>query len=203
MFKKSFLVSCFIVCVVVASTVFCTRPQKTSDWTPKRINKCIELLEAGQPIYYKSAYGGYDKGLEMARTWADYIVYNMEHNPIDFTLLREFMRGLVDGGPTKSGHRTPTVIAIVPGLGVDVPTFKGGSWMVQQALAQGVHGVHLCKARDPEQSGSSSRTPGIRFMNRLWTNWELVSGGGEATSLRRGSGGFPGKNTWKRPMCGH
>jgi 4-hydroxy-2-oxoheptanedioate aldolase len=42
------------------------------------------------------------------------------------------------------------VIAIVPVLGVDEVTFKGGSWMIQQALAQGVHGVHLCRAQDPE-----------------------------------------------------
>jgi 4-hydroxy-2-oxoheptanedioate aldolase len=27
---------------------------------------------------------------------------------------------------------------------------QGGGWMVQQALACGIHGVHLCRARDPE-----------------------------------------------------
>jgi 4-hydroxy-2-oxoheptanedioate aldolase len=74
----------------------------------------------------------------------------MEHSPLNFTLLRNFMSGLVDGGPTPSGHRTPTVIAIVPVLGIDETTFMGGSWMIQQALAQGVHGVHLVRARDPE-----------------------------------------------------
>ena len=123
---------------------------QSKTWQPKRINKCIELLEAGQPVYYDYAYGGYEEGKKMAQTWADYIVYNMEHKPLDFTLLHEFMRGLVDGGPTPSGHRTPTVIAIVPVLGIDEETFKGGSWMIQQALAQGVHGLHLGRARDPE-----------------------------------------------------
>ena len=117
---------------------------------PKRINKCIELLEAGQPIYYIAGYGGYEEGIEMSQTWADLILYNMEHKPVDFTLLHEFMRGLVDGGPTPSGHRTPTVIAIVPVLGIDQNTFMGGSWMIQQALAQGIHGLHLVRARDPE-----------------------------------------------------
>jgi hypothetical protein len=119
-------------------------------YTPKRINKCIELLEQGQPIYYDAACGGYELGRQKAQTWGDYIIYNMEHNPLDFTQLREFMRGLVDGGPTPSGHRTPTVIAIVPVLGMDEETMMAGSWMVQQALAQGVHGVHLVRARDPE-----------------------------------------------------
>jgi len=56
----------------------------------------------------------------------------------------------VDGGPTPSGHRTPTVIAILPVSGVDLVTFKGGEWLIQQALAQGVHGIELIRARDPE-----------------------------------------------------
>ncbi len=124
--------------------------KKTSTWTPKRINKCIELLEAGQPIYYAAGYGGYEEGKAMAQTWGDYIIYNMEHNPLDFTRLRAFMQGLVDGGPTPSGHRTPTVIAIVPVLGIDDDYLEGGAWMIQQALAQGVHGLHLVRARDPE-----------------------------------------------------
>jgi 4-hydroxy-2-oxoheptanedioate aldolase len=121
-----------------------------SSWTPKRINKCIELLEMGQPIYYAAGYGGYDEGRKLSQSWADYIIYNMEHNPLDFGLLREFMQGLLDGGPTPSGHRTPTVICIVPLLGLDEHTIKAGSWMIQQALAQGVHGMHLVRARNPE-----------------------------------------------------
>ncbi len=121
----------------------------TAGYRPGRINKSIELLEDGQPIYYAAGYGGYEKGLAMADTWADYIVYNMEHQPLDFAALRAFMRGLVDAGPTPSGHRTPTVIVVLPLLGLDEETVKSGGWMVEQALAQGVHGVHLARARDP------------------------------------------------------
>lgn len=125
-------------------------PPVASKYQPKRVNKCIELLESGQPIYYSAAYGGYEEGLKMAKTWGDYIVYNMEHQPLDFSALRGFMQGLVDGGPTPSGHRTPTVIVVLPLLGLDETTVKTGGWMIQQALAQGVHGVHLARARDPE-----------------------------------------------------
>jgi 4-hydroxy-2-oxoheptanedioate aldolase len=139
-----------IFMIIILLTADLAYTQGTSEnWLPKRINKCIELLETGQPIYYAAGYGGYEKGKEMAQTWADYIVYNMEHQPLDFSLLREFMKGLVDGGPTPSGHRTPTVICIVPVLGLDEATIRAGSWMIQQALAQGVHGLHLVRARDP------------------------------------------------------
>jgi 4-hydroxy-2-oxoheptanedioate aldolase len=116
---------------------------------PKRVNKCIELLEQGQPIYYIDGGGGYEEGKKLAQTWADYIWYDMEHAPFDVSRLRAFMRGLVDGGPTPSGHRTPAVIVTLPVLGLDAETMKGGSWMVQQVLACGIHGVHLCRAREP------------------------------------------------------
>ena len=121
-----------------------------SDYQPRRVNKSIELLERGQPIYYDASTGGYEEGMRMAGTWGDYIIYNVEHVALDFAALREFMRGLVDAGPTPSGHRTPTVIVSLPLLGLDEATVTAGGWMVQQALAQGVHGVHLARARDPE-----------------------------------------------------
>jgi 4-hydroxy-2-oxoheptanedioate aldolase len=140
-----------LICVFFSAVFQNAYPQESKEnRQPKRINKCVELLESGQPVYYMNAYGGYEEGLKMAQTWADYIDYNMEHNPLDFKLLREFMKGLVDGGPTPSGHRTPTVICSVPLLGLDKETVKAGAWMIQQALAQGVHGLHLVRARDPE-----------------------------------------------------
>jgi len=71
-------------------------------YKPKRINKAIELLAEGQPIYYTTVVGGagYEEGKKMAQTWADYITYEMEHGALDFSALRAFMQGLVDGGPT-------------------------------------------------------------------------------------------------------
>jgi 4-hydroxy-2-oxoheptanedioate aldolase len=116
---------------------------------PKRINKAIELLEQGQPVYYTMGMGGYDEGVKMAKTWADIIIYDMEHGPVNMAGLREFMRGLVDGGPTKSGHRTPAVIPQLAVGGWDEATMRANAWMVQQVLATGAHGIHLCHATDP------------------------------------------------------
>jgi 4-hydroxy-2-oxoheptanedioate aldolase len=116
-----------------------------------RINKAIELLAEGQPIYYTSAEDrGYQGGCAAARTWADYITYEMEHGPFDVGQLHDFMRGLVDGGPTASGHRTPTVIVTLPVTGADPDVFHANQWMVSQTLAAGVHGILLCHAESPE-----------------------------------------------------
>jgi 4-hydroxy-2-oxoheptanedioate aldolase len=117
---------------------------------PKRINKAIELLEQNQPIYYTGGHGGFDEGVKLGQTWADYINYEMEHGVFDLSQLREFMKGLVKGGPTKSGHRTPAVIVTLPVLGYDEASMKANYWVIHQVLACGVHGILLCHARSPE-----------------------------------------------------
>jgi 4-hydroxy-2-oxoheptanedioate aldolase len=121
-----------------------------SQTQPRRVNKAIELLEQGQPVYYTTSRGGYEEGKELARTWADYINYELEHGAFDVTRLRDFMRGLADGGPTASGHRTPAVVASLPVLGLDGASMRANLWVVQQVLASGVHGVLLCRARSEE-----------------------------------------------------
>lgn len=119
-------------------------------WTPKRINKVIELLEMGEPVYYTQIDGGgYEDGKRLAQTEADYITYNLEHSSLDMTRLREFMRGLVDGGPTKSGHRTPAVIVVTPSIGWDQHAMRANQWMLQHIMAAGVHGMLLPHAVDP------------------------------------------------------
>jgi 4-hydroxy-2-oxoheptanedioate aldolase len=120
---------------------------------PKRINRAIELLEHGQPIYYTGSHSGtegsFDQGKKDAQTWADYISYDMEHAPYDVKGLAEYMRGLAAGGPTRSGHRTPAVIVNVPVNGIDAAAVRANAWMFQQVLATGIHGVLLTHADDP------------------------------------------------------
>ena len=120
-------------------------------YKPKRINTMIELLEAGQPVYDISVEGaGYEEGKKLAKERYDLIQYQMEHGVFEPHLLRQFMQGLVDGGPTKSGHRTPTVIVTLPVLGLDEQTVKNNHWVIEQILSAGVHGLMMCHARNAE-----------------------------------------------------
>lgn len=160
------------------------QPQATSEAPtpkPKRLNKCIELLEQGQPIYYTMATGGYDEGKKLAQTWADMIIYDMEHGPLDLVGLEGFMRGLVDGGPTKSGHRTPAVVPQLPVGGWDEATVQASYWMFHQCLDMGVHGIHLCHAGTAGAVRTMVRSVRYPF-NRIGVDPECPEG-------RRGSGG--------------
>jgi len=115
-----------------------------------RVNRVIELLEQGQPVYYVTQRElSFDQGVAMAQTWADYIRVDLEHGAFNLTALGEFMRGLVAGGPTRSGHRTPTVVAELPTDGTDEMVMRANAWMIKQVLAQGVHGILLCHTESP------------------------------------------------------
>jgi 4-hydroxy-2-oxoheptanedioate aldolase len=120
---------------------------------PKRINRAIELLAEGQPIYYTGSHSGtegsFEQGKKDAQTFADYISYDMEHAPFDVKGLADYMRGLAAGGPARSGHRTPAVIVNVPVNGTDEAVVRANAWMFQQVLATGVHGIMLTHADTP------------------------------------------------------
>lgn len=115
-----------------------------------RVNKAVELLAQRQPVYAEFVDSGdapgYAGGKALAQTWADYITYDMEHGAFDVSGLLQFMRGLGENGPTRSGHRTPAVIVTLPLDGIDEQSVRSNSWMIKQALASGVHGLLLCHA---------------------------------------------------------
>lgn len=143
------LLTAFVAALLIGF-VYGQAPEPAGD-KPARINKVIELWEQGQPVYYDTTnVGGYEQGRKMAATAGDYINYEMEHGVLDFIALREFMRGLADAGPTKSGHRTPAVIVTLPVLGLDESSVRVNHWAIHQTLGAGVHGILLCHARAPE-----------------------------------------------------
>lgn len=119
-----------------------------------RINRAVALLASGQPIYYVGGHTGHtlthEQGGEDAATWADYINVGMEHGAFDMTGLSAYVKGMVAGGPTASGHRTPTVIVEVPVDGSSESVVRNNAWQFRQILARGVHGILLCMAESAD-----------------------------------------------------
>ena len=140
------------LCAVIACALLVGGTQAQAP-KPKRINRAIELLASGQPIYYTGSHSGtagtFEQGKLDAATFADYLSYDMEHAPFDVRGLSEYMKGLAAAGPTRSGHRTPAVIVNVPVNGTDEITVRANAWMFHQVLATGVHGILLCHADTP------------------------------------------------------
>src|SRR5438552_11656645 len=147
---RKLLIQIVVLLCVLSLTFAATTAQAPK---AKHINRAIELLAQGQPIYYTGSHSGtagsFEQGKQDAQTWADYISYDMEHAPYDIKGLSEYMQGLAAGGPTKSGHRTPAVIVNVPVNGIDEAAVHANAWMFEQVLATGVHGVLLTHADTP------------------------------------------------------
>ena len=117
----------------------------------KRLNRVIELWEQGQPVYYTGAGPlTYENGKKMAKTWADFINVDFEHHAFDIAGLDLFMKGLVDGGPTKSGHRIPTVITTLPSNARTKEEVWANAWQIRHVLSAGVHGILHTHARQPD-----------------------------------------------------
>ena len=117
----------------------------------KRINRCIELLESGEYLYYTGVGElTYENGKKQAKTWADFLLADFEHNPFDVQGLRAFMQGLVDGGPTNSGHRTPPVFSTLPSNARTVDEVRANAWQVRQVLSTGIHGILHTHARQAD-----------------------------------------------------
>jgi 2-keto-3-deoxy-L-rhamnonate aldolase RhmA len=116
----------------------------------RRISRCVELLEQDLAIYYDGPHSGHvlthAQGRIDAETWADYMNVGMEHGAFDMAGLASYMRGMVDAGPTRSGHRTPTVIVEAPVNGIDAAHVRTNAWQFRQILGRGVHGILLCQA---------------------------------------------------------
>ena len=117
----------------------------------KRINRVIELIEAGEPVYYTGTGDlTYENGLKQASTWADFLITDFEHHAFDVAGLTAFMKGLVDGGPTKAGHRTPAVISTLPSNLRTIEEMRANAWQVRQVLSAGVHGILHTHARQAD-----------------------------------------------------
>jgi 4-hydroxy-2-oxoheptanedioate aldolase len=119
-----------------------------------RINRAIEQLEQDHAIYYTGGHTGhvltYEQGKQDTQIWADYINVGMEHGAFDLTGLAAYMRGLVDGGPSATGHRTPAVIVEAPVNGTNEDNIRFNAWQFRQILARGVHGILLCQAESAD-----------------------------------------------------
>ena len=170
MHRQSVLMAALLAALVLVVGID-ARQSGDASYTPKRVNKAIELLEAGEPVYYfQFPGGGYEEGKQLSQTWADAIGYNVEQAPFSTLQFKAFMQGLIDGGPTKSGHRTPAVIVTLPVGGIDEATVRANYWMVEQVLAAGAHGILLVHMREEGAARAfvqsaryplAAKTPGI------------------------------------------
>ena len=78
------------------------------------------------------------------------LLIDFEHHPFDTVGLTGYMRGLKDGGPTASGHLTPTVVCTLPSNAITPEEVLYNAWQARHVLTAGVHGILHTHARTAE-----------------------------------------------------
>ena len=134
-----------------------TAAQSAAPAPPPRANPVIKLLEQGKPAF--SIWGNYigvGKDYHAAVTLQnnknfDFIIYDLEHDPLDVEGLSQFLRALLDPAAiAKEGVSvTKPVIVRIPPNGREI---HHNQWMVKQILDTGVAGLMFPHIETAEQA---------------------------------------------------
>jgi 4-hydroxy-2-oxoheptanedioate aldolase len=124
---------------------------------PPRANPVIRLLEQGKPVFSIWAnYIGVGKDYHAAVTLQnnknyDFIIYDLEHDPLDVEGLSQFLRALLDPAQiAREGvSATKPVIVRIPPNGREI---HQNQWMVKQILDTGVAGLMFPHIETAEQA---------------------------------------------------
>jgi len=149
-----------------------------------RINRMIETLEKGQPVFGLFT-GNFSlaNARALARSNLDYVLIDMEHTAFDMEKLQEFLLGMTDKAAiARQGNtqmRTTPIVRIPPN-GRNDP-----EWFVKQVLDIGAFGVMfpyvetaeqaqraVAAMRYPQPRGSSIAEPaGVRGSSPGVSSW--------------------------------
>jgi 4-hydroxy-2-oxoheptanedioate aldolase len=140
---------------VVSTAVPLGRAQTTVP--PPRSNPVIKLLDEGKPAFSIWAnYIGVGKDYHAAVTLQnnknyDFILYDLEHDPLDVAGLSEFLRALLDPAliATEGVSATKPVIVRIPPNGREI---HQNQWMIKQILDTGVAGLMFPHIETAEQA---------------------------------------------------
>jgi len=106
----------------------------------RRLNRTIETLESGKPVF-GLATGNFSllNARSLATSSLDFVIIDMEHNPLDFETMQKFIMGMVNARSIAAKgfpQMDVTPIVRLPQNGRENLQF-----MVKQALDVGAYGV--------------------------------------------------------------
>lgn len=116
-----------------------------------RLNKVIELIEAGQCAFgpFLPA-GSVPDAVWIAGTQFDAVVFEMEHSPFDLHDLKVSLQFLLDRRQiVEGGTLTP---AVVPFVRLPINGRERNQWIVKQVLDIGVYGIVFPMINTPEDA---------------------------------------------------
>jgi 4-hydroxy-2-oxoheptanedioate aldolase len=126
-----------------------------------RLNRMIELWEQGKPAFGSFArFRDADGAQYYAGSLQDFVIFDFEHGPADFTQFRVFLQFMLDRGSLlKKGNAQPSVVPLarIPSNGAE-----RNQWVIKQALDLGAYGImapHVARVDDARALVANARYP--------------------------------------------
>ena len=165
-----------LVAALVAAAALASAPARPAAQGPDHLLDVVQLLADGEVVFgsFANVESGASGAVDMSRSDADYIFFDMEHGPLDMVELRDYMQYLLDPAQILRRGRPGTDKAVwvrIPANGREM-----NEWMIKNALDQGAHGIiaphietaeqalHLVRSmRYPQRVGAPDTEPvGLR-----------------------------------------
>jgi 4-hydroxy-2-oxoheptanedioate aldolase len=125
-----------------------------------RLNGAIRALEAGSPAFATFTQAEIGAALTAAGAPYDAVVFEMEHNPYDITMLRHCMQYMLNRRQiATSGSIAP---AVTPFVRISPNGRERSQWIAKQVLDAGVYGViwpHVSTVDDARNAIAACRYP--------------------------------------------
>ncbi len=117
----------------------------------ERLNKVIELIEAGKPAFGPFVpAGSIPDATWIASSNYDFVVYELEHNAFNLSELRLSLQFMLDRRQIlESGSLAPQV---TPMVRIPVNGREQSQWIVKQVLDIGVYGIVFPMINTPEDA---------------------------------------------------
>jgi len=124
--------------------VVCITPlaaqQQQQQQPQRRLNRTIETLESGKPVF-GLATGDFSliNARSLAASQLDFVIIDMEHNPLDIETLQRFVLGMIN--PRTIAAKGFPQMDVTPIVRIPANGREQTQYMVKQALDVGVYGV--------------------------------------------------------------
>jgi 4-hydroxy-2-oxoheptanedioate aldolase len=121
-------------------TLSAAAPLLAQDQAQRRLNRTIETLESGKPVF-GLATGDFSliNARSLATSALDFVIIDMEHNPLDIETLQRFIMGMVNARSIAA--KGFPQMDVTPIVRLPVNGREQVQYWVKQALDVGAYGV--------------------------------------------------------------
>jgi 4-hydroxy-2-oxoheptanedioate aldolase len=143
--------ACLLVSGLAITTVALLASPAAAGAQERRLNRTIETLQTGKPVF-GLATGDFSliNARSLATSALDFVIIDMEHNPLDFQTMQQFIMGMVNVRSMVA--KGSTQMDVTPIVRLPQNGRENLQFLVKQALDVGAYGVMFPMVESREEA---------------------------------------------------